>query len=275
MAGGTVRRWNGTMFIPDPSAFEAVGGNATYTVSGYKVHVFTDGGNFTVSTGTKDVQAFLVAGGGAGSGGTAGGGGGGGVIFQTFTNLSTGVYPINVGLGGASSGAATSAGLSGENSTGLGFTAHGGGYGSHTDPSANYNAADGGNGGGACNYAGNIGTPGIGTDNFTAVQGGLVGQGGGWGGAGAGGPNPTITRDGGPGISNDWLGTTLYYAGGGGGAGNGDSGAGGTGGGGAGSTSAATSGLVNTGGGGGGGWLYAGGIGGSGGSGIIIVRYLI
>ena len=43
--------------------FDGSGGNSTYTFGGYKIHVFTSNGNFTV-TGAGTVDALIVAGGG-------------------------------------------------------------------------------------------------------------------------------------------------------------------------------------------------------------------
>ena len=56
----------------------ATGGNQTYTDSGWKYHVFTSDGTFTVTAGTDNIEYVIVAGGGGGGGGDVGAGGGAG-----------------------------------------------------------------------------------------------------------------------------------------------------------------------------------------------------
>ena len=63
------------------STLEAIGGTITeIDVAGvnYRVHTFTESGNFEVLSGVADIEYLIVAGGGGGGGGDAGGGGGGG-----------------------------------------------------------------------------------------------------------------------------------------------------------------------------------------------------
>ena len=99
-----------------------VGGNEEYTLAGYKYHVFTSDGTFTVVSGDPIVE-FLVIGGGGGAGagasidfGRGGGGGGAGGLRCSFQGLtpggpgatpedgitcSPGSYPVTVGNGGS------------------------------------------------------------------------------------------------------------------------------------------------------------------------------
>jgi hypothetical protein len=276
MAGGTLRRWDGTKFHPDPNGFSATGGTIA-DVGAYRVHTFLVSGTFQVISGTKDVEYLIVAGGGGGSGGTAGGGGGGGVLTNVGAPLSrtVGYFPVVVGAGGAANTAYDAQGYQGADSTAFGLTALGGGVGAITVGGNSYVAGtNGGSGGGGCSYGGYAGPAGAGTTG-QGYAGGPATAIGGVGGGGAGGAATSTVRNGGAGLSSALSGAIAYYAGGGGGAGNGDQGTGGIGGGGNGATATATSGTANTGGGGGSGWFYANGQGGSGGSGIVIVRYLL
>ena len=221
---------------------------------------------------TISASYLLVAGAGGGGGGDSGGGGAGGYLSGS-TSLAKGTaYTFLVGAGGAQ-------GVNGNNTTGLGLTAVGGGAGSSSVGSA------GGSGGGAGGYspggAGGAGTSGQG-NNGGSSYGASYGAGGGGGGASAVGSNGNasgVGGAGGAGTSNSITGSAINYAGGGGGGGanNGAAGgAGGSGGGGAGSagTATGTAGTANTGGGGGGGGGQSGvgnGAGGAGGSGVAIL----
>ena len=51
--------------------FEASGGTVT-TTGGYRTHVFTSPGTFSVAGGSGNVEMLIVAGGGGGAGSTAG-----------------------------------------------------------------------------------------------------------------------------------------------------------------------------------------------------------
>ena len=285
-----VAAWVGT-----PATGVVATGGTVYDVdvegTTYRVHVFTTTGNssFTVSKGGS-VEYLIVAGGGAGGANHAGGGGAGGVLTGR-SSVTPQAYTITVGTGGAplaSSTTATSAGLTGGNSSALGFTSIGGGIGGNRNDvaptSPGQPGGSGGGGGGAqaayaANYAAGSGTPGQGNVGGTAIN--IYGGGG--GGAGeAGKPGTGINSDsgnGGIGIVLAISGTTTFYGGGGGGGYNRalgeNNGRGGSGGGGQGGIPAGdpgTTGAANTGGGGGGGG--AGGQPGSaGGSGIVIIRY--
>ena len=105
--------------------FSASGGNAEYTLNGYKYHVFTSSGSLVTNAGTADdeVEFLIIAGGGgAGAGasvdfGRGGGGGGAGGVRCSFQGLTPGgpgaspengltcspgtTYPVTVGDGGA------------------------------------------------------------------------------------------------------------------------------------------------------------------------------
>lgn len=300
--------WNGTITYPLSTA--VVSGTtgspstafANINGTNYKYYAFTSSGSITFSAG-GDVDVLLVAGGGAGSGGTLGGGGGaGGLLTSTVTTTAT-TYTITIGAGGTGG---NPVGGNGGNTTALGLTAIGGGFGG-TYGSNNQIGANGGSGGGGTYYPTTTGGIGVypgstylnqarqGYDggvgrNFSvgAGTGGGGGAGAIGGAAGANDPGPSGT--GGVGLQLNYNGSNVYYAGGGGGggynAGNDQGGGGGLGGGAGGggvalgtsdtargataptTTVGGTAG-VNTGGGGGG----APGTGGSGGSGIVIIRY--
>lgn len=299
----------------------ATGGNLITEVGEWRIHRFTSSGTFTV-TGYKGdsltVDYLIVAGGGGGGMDMGGGGGGGGVLNGTMV-LGTGSYTITVGAGGTGAPAAGTNGqpgghqytipaTSGGNSSALGFTATGGGFGgsSYRGYTPGIAGGNGGSGGGSSGYNDNAGTFYGGT--------GVSGQGnrggnstaayysGGGGGAGAAGVDSTSRPNGGAGRLVNILGKPFYWGGGGGGASyslstGGDGGLGGGGGGALGITSGGGQALTwgnsgqngpsnawanvpggdggtNSGGGGGGGSHYnSNNKGGNGGSGIVVVRY--
>jgi len=295
-AGDVIARWYGPLgFSP---YFASGGTETTITDNGvqYKVHTFTTGGVFTVSTLSQDQEAevLVVAGGGGGgsltySGSTnrAAGGGAGGLIYIPNYNMDAlGNYTITVGDGGASSANGQNSSISGGSRTITAFGGGRGGAGDNTD-----NALSGGSGGGNWypGYPGaeatQVSTTSDGIDTYLNTGFGNAGgtsgnpQPYGAGGGGAGepggdwnGPNGPV---GGNGVQLSISGTATYYAGGGSSAGFNDAAyqgiySGGLGGGGIGyntSYNAASNGTPNTGGG--------GGSGGSGGSGIVIIRYPI
>ena len=106
-----------------PPGFSASGGDATYTLNGYKYHVFESSGSLVADTGSDEVEFLIIAGGGgAGAGasldyGRGGGGGGAGGVRCSFQGLTPGgpsaspengltctagnTYPVTVGDGGA------------------------------------------------------------------------------------------------------------------------------------------------------------------------------
>ena len=290
----------------------APSGGTITTTGNYRVHTFTTSGTFTNTINNLSVDYFAVASGGGG-GSLGGGGGAGGVLSGTTTPSQTGhsIVINGPGVGGGSS----TAGTDGGDTTLFGLTAvGGGGGGSHDGGSTSISGRSGGSGGGGSDNNNGYG-PGSGTSgqgysggNGSPVFTDSLRGGGGGGGASERGRHYNEDRDGrkgsgGDGVSNDWLGTTYYFAGGGGrgvygnGAPNtaGDGGLGGGGGGssatsggaagrggtgynnGADGASHATGGVAggsggtNSGGGGGcGGYPNAGG---NGGKGIVIIRY--
>jgi hypothetical protein len=269
-------------------AAKATGGAITnYTLGGtnFTAHIFTSPAwNVTLSTNLTvtvggNVNYLIVGGGGGGSDGSSGGGGGGGgVVISNSVSLTSGVYAVTVGAGGAH--AAT-----GVNSTFAGLTAYGGGKG------GGGTGSDGASGGGSASGGGvPLGTYATAGSAIYGAQGnsggrgygnvtGTVYPGGGGGGAGGAGFDGSSSQTGNGGIGKDSSisGTSKFYGGGGAGGGQstGTAGTGGSGVGGNGSiTGNGSDGVANSGGGGGGcGYDGAAQFGGHGGSGIVIVRY--
>ena len=250
-------------------AVTATGGNTVTDAGGYRIHIFTGNGTFTVTNG-GNVEYLVVAGGGAGGNGTtsgyeSGGGGAGGFVTGVL-GILPGSYPVTVGNGGAARTSGSS-GENGGNSVFSSITAIGGGGGA-TAPNAGNSGGSGG-GGSHNQTAGGAGTAGQG---FAGATPGQVSRGGGGGGAsGVGG-----LGGGGAGLTSSISGAAVVYAGGGGGSMYANI-AGGAGGGGAGVASGyanGTAGTANTGGGGGGANQAGTNTGGgAGGSGIVIIRY--
>jgi len=295
----SVKVYNGSGWEIIKSSVTGTGGNSTYTFTdsssiSYKVHVFTSSGTFTV-VGAGSVDIMVVAGGGGGGGSTAGGGGAGGLIFQQSVAVASGSHTITVGGGGAGSrkhNDGSPNNTNGANSSGLNYSAIGGGYGYSGGSTGSRLASSGGSGGGGGYYSGNDLVNTTHSGSGTSGQGNRGGYGNGgaqWGGAGGGGAggvgiDQNSTRAGGAGLDmSSYFGTSVgvsgFFAGGGGGGqfNTGSNTPGGTGGGGQGGTggsSIPTAGTANTGGGGGGGGFYQTGPGGgAGGSGIVLIRY--
>jgi prepilin-type N-terminal cleavage/methylation domain-containing protein len=273
----------------------ATGGDVidTTSVPGYTIHKFTTVGtsDFTVTSGSCDVEVLVVAGGGGGGGGgstwaNGGGGGAGGLISSSSYPVSSQNYTVTVGTGGTGGiGYSPSTGQNGGSSVFNNLTAIGGAGAPGWTGSA---PTVGGSGAGGAGYTSttNIATGGT-TNQGNSGGNGVntasnVGNGGGGGGAGGAGANSSGTSggNGGAGLPYSISGSSVYYAGGGGG-GSGTASGGGSGGstvGGAGgsTTQNGYNGVDNTGSGGGGaGASGTGGAsnGGKGGSGIVIVRY--
>jgi hypothetical protein len=226
---------------------------------------------------TYSASYLIVAGGGSGGASTyvqnvgagGGGGGAGGLLTGSLTLVQGSTYSFVVGAGGAGVGAGSVPtylnGNAGNNSTALGLTAVGGGYGASTGSGG----SGGSGGGGSYSGAGGSGTSGQGNAGGSGAGtagGAPAGSGGGAGAAG------TVNAAGGVGVASSITGSSVYYAGGGGATdwsgtvragGNGGGGQGGGGG-------TATSGTANTGGGGGGSG-YGSVNSGSGGSGVVII----
>jgi hypothetical protein len=281
--------------------------------NGFRYHVFTypNVDNFVVSggPGTLTTQVLIVAGGGGGGGGYyTGGAGGGGVVYGPSIQLSPGIYPVTVGLGGTGSPGSGAASGDGQPSSFNAVIAVGGGGGG-SGPTTNDSGHTGGSSGGSSFYVappgtvavtpqpvppaytayGNIGGSSRGPDGGTTVGGG----GGGAGGAGSfaqGGPGQPFPQFAGPLIPTlapvvVRMGPTSdYYGGGGSGAQPGLDRTGGFGGGGTGTTGGTDPApppdpLSATGsthlGGGGGGRGNPNGPGGPGGPGVVIIRYQV
>jgi hypothetical protein len=288
--------------------------NPTYSTSGGNMVVtFTNPGgcSWTAPAGVTSVRTLLTGGGGGGGSWVGGGGGGGGVIDQSNVTVTPGTsYPIII-AGGGKGALTTSANAIyyaavGGNTSALGYTAYGGGYGG----TWNHIGIAGATGGGG-SYNNTISslypTQGFagGADAYNGDHGLPTGGGGG---AGAVGGAATVTvgvsgrsGNGGAGKESTISGSTAYYGGGGGGGchgnssyicyvGNGGIGGGGIGGGNGAVASSWTSlntvlqggaGTANTGGGGGGSGMpntnsrNVNSLGGAGGSGIVIISYAI
>ena len=191
------------------SEFKATGGTITES-DGYRYHTFTSGGDFSVISGSKNVDYLIIGGGGTGGGTTSGsggigGGGGGGDYVEILNQLMTvGVYPVVVA--GVAIGPADGS-INGYNSSFNGTTAIGGGGGG---------SKTGGSGGGAWGMspgtysAGGAATGILGNAGGNHVTGGWGAAGGG-GCGGAGGNNSGNTGGvGGYGLQNLlWMGG--YY----------------------------------------------------------------
>lgn len=293
----TVALWLGT------AAYDSIGATggteSDVIVDGvtYRVHTFTSSGALVVTSLGADptVEYLLVGGGGGGSGmpsggsyhGASAGGGAGGFLDGTYS-VSTSTFTINVGQGG-SGGLNGALAAGGGNTTALGFSAIGGGYGGRGN--SGVNGGSGGSGGGATREAT---TPGSGTAGQGFSGGGYGSSsgsaGGGGGASAAGSASGASGGNGGAGKASAITGNAVFYAAGGGGGGGGNpSSAGGAGGssiGGNGGNNSTyggsnngTDALANTGsGGGGGGSRQDSGStssGGSGSDGIVIIRYPI
>lgn len=265
---------NNLILYPNGSKIQGNTANVNLTVNGESISlVYTDNNKGWVNyngfvsnpVGNYSVNYLIVAGGG---GAIWGGGGAGGLLTGT-TQLTPGTsYSIAIGAGGTGA-------TNGSNSTGLGLTSIGGGFG------YNGTAGNGGSGGGTAmiSSSGGVagsGTSGQGNGGGRGVDGiSVYTTGGGGGGAGGAGTPSTngVGATGGTGILFSYTGS--YYAGGGTGGSNRNNEGGGPypgtpGGGGSGTyNGAGTAGASNTGGGSGGGNSAS-----NGGSGIAIITYL-
>jgi len=204
-------------------------GGETYSISGYKIHIFKDyaaATNFTV-TRAGSIELLVIAGGGAGSVDHGGAGGAGGLLYASSYSVSPGNYSETIGKGARSivasylgvysqnlsgtpdtqgsgiSGRAYGPANSGGNTVFGSITAIGGGGGSGFGYGTT-RAGDGGSGGGAGAASNQLGgektqgnsggVTGYGS-NGGADTGGVSGGDCGGGGGGAGGPgiNGTAT----------------------------------------------------------------------------------
>ena len=281
----------------------ATGGDQILTPgNGYKYHIFTTPGTFTVS---KDgyVDACIVAGGGGGGKGyrspprsirSGGGGGAGGMLQKYGVKFPSASYTVSVGSGGAGGGPNRSNGSAGSpsyiNSPTISqpvYTATGGGYGGRF-PGQNGQPGGSGGGGAPSNGSGGPGIAGQGNNGSSGTYSPpYYYRSGGGGGAGASASSSTggaglAAFNGDTGIPSSY-GTPgpspgRYFAGGGAGlyssSSSAYSGSGGYGGGGNGNLYNGGSGTTNSGG-GGGSSTYPGRVAGTGGPGIVIIRYRV
>lgn len=261
----------------------ATGGTVT-TSGSYKIHTFTAGGTFALTSPSAITAQVLVVGGG-GSGGSAyvgGGGGAGGAVFNGSFTIAAGSYTVTVGAGGARTTTGVGyVGPSGANSSFSSITGTGGGGGGSY---MNVAATNGGCGGGGPYASGQFGT---GSQGGNGAPYGTDGNGGfncGGGGGGMGGTAPTpsgVRPSGGAGATYTVAGTAYTLAGGGGagsdslgGLGQAGGGLGGNGNQNGQTNSSGGDATPNTGSGGGGGGGNNGSLyGGAGGSGIVIIAY--
>jgi len=280
----------------------ATGGDATLTPgNGYKYHIFTSPGTFTVSK-EGHVDTCIVAGGGGGGKSNlgpysriycAGGGGGGGIVQRYGVKFPANAYTVSIGSGGAGGGSPPTNGSPGSNSyiDGTGstptYTATGGGGGGK-HPGGDGGAGGSGGGGAMPSGDGGNGTTGQGNDGINGgYQPPNIYRGGNGGGAGL--SHGSLLATGGVGLAafngdtgippsygTSGPGPGRYFAGGGGGLYGVYSTyytrAGGDGGGGLGTYGNGGDGTTNTGG-GGGSSTGPTSTGGDGGSGIVIIRY--
>lgn len=184
-----------------------------------------------VPTGVTEVDYLIVAGGGGGGSvvGTgaegAGGGGAGGLLTSIGASPASLSLPatvsITVGAGGPDSSP-------GQNSSALGLTAIGGGYGGHSLSATNYPGGNGGSGGGGHGWGaeqpGGAGQAGQGFSGGLSPHFGSGGGGGGSASAGSAGANPSAPTtptlnlaggDGGDPTSVSITGSAVDYAAGG------------------------------------------------------------
>ena len=234
-----------------PLSFEVINGSARQAAQdGEPVLVFSSNALVRVH-GTGSLAMLLVGGGGGGGSKLGGGGGGGGVIYTNLT-VKSGIYAVNVGLGGKGAPDKSTLNTSGGDSSFFGLTAFGGGAGGtfvdakRDGTYANRGVAGGSGGGGGTEYhysststlPGGTGVAGQGHDGGQGLNVAYPGSyansphyccGGGGGGAGTPGQAATVTRDannkpvsvsgacGGDGVLCTILGSQYYGGGGGGG----------------------------------------------------------
>jgi hypothetical protein len=226
-----VKNYDGTAWTFMTNNISATGGVVT-EVNGYRIHTFTSSGTFTaLNTGT--VEYLIVAGGGGGGGRRHAGGGGAGGLLTNIDSYKLFVTPNNysiiIGAGGIG-GSPLSNSFNGNNSSGLGIMAIGGGSGGnhgYTNITSVERAGDGGSGGGSAhttNLAPGSGTFGQGfAGSRNAPDRAICPSGGGAGGAGVAngyggeGYETGAGDQGGPGRQVNIDGNNHYWAGGGGG----------------------------------------------------------
>ena len=87
---------------PEPEIESSGGTSFTESDAGFKYHIFTGNGTFTVGS---DVTAYVMLAGGGGGGGIqhGGGGGGGALYYNESLSITSGSYTVSIGDGGAGS----------------------------------------------------------------------------------------------------------------------------------------------------------------------------
>jgi hypothetical protein len=211
-----IETYDGTNWVNVRSYIRATGGNRIIEQNGFKYHIFTQSGTFTV-TDAVTADVLIVAGGGAGGTGFGdqdtgkGGGGSGGICFRSGFPIAAGAYPLVVGAGGAGFTPTTSAAPptpnNGANSTAFGITASGGGGGGRSDNAGGPAIGGSGGGGGSRNGTTSL-TNGVGSNQGAfagwTTYGSAGGNGGGnsnFGGGGGGGAGGNGLNAGG--VAND------------------------------------------------------------------------
>lgn len=197
-----------------------------YTVVAVPRTIITSIGGWRAPDTVRALTALVLAGGGGGGGGyEGGGGGGGGAIESTVSVNPREVYPIRIGVGGVGASNPTPA-ANGEDSSGFGISATGGGSGGSefnvSGANVQYAPSTGGSGGGGLwgSYlTGASGTNGQGFagGNSTNLSGCGNYAGAGGGGAAGAGESPTCTKGGNGGLGKVSLVTGTYVGAGGGG----------------------------------------------------------
>jgi hypothetical protein len=184
------------------TAYPITGGDRIIEQNGYRHHIFLSSGNFVTGV-PLSIDVLIVGGGGAGGTGYGdqdtgkGGGGAGGVCFRAGYSISAGTYALVVGAGGAgftptASGAPPTPNQ-GNDSTGFGVTASGGGYGGRSDSYGPPNSGGSGGGAGARNsttaYSSGVSSSQASYSGWTTYgnRGGDSGGNGNYGGGGGGG----------------------------------------------------------------------------------------
>ncbi len=196
-------------------------GGIPTTAGIYRIHTFTSDGNFIITdpTPVRRIDILCIAGGGGGGSGSCGSGGGaGGCIVEIDKVVSPATYAITVGAGGLKDV------NGGDSSFGTLIETTGGGHGVNANLIGI--AGGSGSGGGQSNteQAGGAGIDSQGNSGGVGCKLGdpLAVKAGGGGGKETAGANyddqvKTIGASGGAGITNNFSGADVDYAGGGGG----------------------------------------------------------
>lgn len=240
LSGANAPDWNVTTEGDVSAGQYVVATGGTITRNGnHLVHRLTASDNFIVtqlaSAPAYNIGMYDLVGGGGGGGsssnaiGGAGAGGAGRYIRNNSYPFTVGTFPVVIGAGGPKGLMGTmSDGSTGGNSSFDGVIAPGGGYGSkQINFASNYNAGDGGSGGGpATTLAGTTRNPGsaiagtgiAGQGNAGGVGDSSYAAGAAGGGAGGAGGSPTAITTGGVGglgVTSNLTGSVVTYCTGG------------------------------------------------------------